>query len=209
MSESAESETEALLSRAANGDRAAGQQLLLRYRDRLKRMVEVHLDRRVASRLDPSDIVQEALAEAAQKLSSYMSERPLPFYPWIRQLALDHIVDQHRKHIGSRRRSVTKELAGFSLPNHSSVDLARRLMADSGNPAEQLARREVSGTVQRALDRLDPADREVLVLRYLEQLSAEQAAQVMGLTVPGVKSRQRRAIQRFAAAFSGLDSDNS
>jgi RNA polymerase sigma-70 factor (ECF subfamily) len=76
-----------LLRAAANGDDDARQRLLARHRTRLRQMVAVYLDRRLADRVDPSDLVQEALTDAARGLSCYLRERPLPFYPWLRQFA--------------------------------------------------------------------------------------------------------------------------
>jgi RNA polymerase sigma-70 factor (ECF subfamily) len=80
-------DTEELLARAANGDASAGQNVLQRHRDRLRHMVAVRLDRRLAARIDPSDVVQEALADAGRKLSAYLRDRQLAFYPWLRRLA--------------------------------------------------------------------------------------------------------------------------
>lgn len=63
-------DTDELLQRAEQGDGQARQAVLVRHRDRLKQMVAVHLDRRLAARIDPSDVVQEALLDAAQGLVS-------------------------------------------------------------------------------------------------------------------------------------------
>ena len=82
-----EPNTDELLNRAATGDRSAREQLWVRHRGRLRKMVAVRLDRRLAARVDPSDVVQEAILEADQMLSDYLVERPLPFYPWLRRLA--------------------------------------------------------------------------------------------------------------------------
>jgi RNA polymerase sigma-70 factor (ECF subfamily) len=65
-------ETDELVERAARGDDAARHQLLARHRDRLKRMVAIHLDRRLAARVDPSDLVQEALIDAHRELGDYL-----------------------------------------------------------------------------------------------------------------------------------------
>jgi RNA polymerase sigma-70 factor (ECF subfamily) len=78
-----------LLQAAAKGDDDARQRLLARHRGRLRQMVAVYLDHRLAARVDPSDVVQEALAEAARGLAGYLRERPLPFYPWLRHLLDD------------------------------------------------------------------------------------------------------------------------
>src|SRR6266550_4078148 len=104
-----EPDTPELLDRTRGGDVAAGQELLTRHRARLRRMVEVRLDRRLAPRVDPSDVVQEALADAARRLDDYLRQRPLPFYPWLRRLAWERLVKLHQRHIGAERRSVTRE----------------------------------------------------------------------------------------------------
>src|SRR3954447_3666960 len=91
-------DTDALLDRAARGDAEARQQLLDRHRRRLRRMVALRFDRRLAARADPSDVVQEALADAGRKLDGYLRDRPLPFYPWLRQLAWERLVKLRRRH---------------------------------------------------------------------------------------------------------------
>src|SRR4051794_8445239 len=95
-------DTDQLLRQAAAGDESARGRLLDRHRDRLKRMVAVRSDPRLAARVDPSDVVQEALTEAAGKLDRYLSARPLPFYPWLRQLALERLAALRRRHVGAR-----------------------------------------------------------------------------------------------------------
>src|SRR5437763_14614661 len=92
-------DTEELLRRAGDGDAAARQQLLARHRDRLRRMVAVRLDQRLAARVDPSDVVQEALIEADRKLDDYLEQRPVPFYPWLRRLAWEQLVKLHERHV--------------------------------------------------------------------------------------------------------------
>src|SRR5262245_39565819 len=104
-----EPDTDELLRRSAAGDRAARGALLQRHRGRLRRMVAVRLDARLGARLDPSDVVQETLAEADRRLDDYLRERSLPFYPWLRRLAGEKLADQHRRHVRAARRSVTRE----------------------------------------------------------------------------------------------------
>jgi RNA polymerase sigma-70 factor (ECF subfamily) len=189
-------ETEDLLDRAWHGDPAARQLLLTRHRARLRQMIAVRLDRRVAARVDPSDVVQEALAEADRKLDDYLRERPLPFYPWLRRLAWERLVKLHRRHITADRRSVRHEAAG-PLPDESALELARRLVNPGASPSSVAVRREMQGRVQAALAELPWRDREVLVLRYLEQLSTAEVAAVLDITPGAVKLRHLRALERL------------
>jgi RNA polymerase sigma-70 factor (ECF subfamily) len=191
-------DTETLLRRAEQGDSRAREELLMRHQARLRQMVAYRLDRRLAARLDPSDVVQEALADAARKLPEYLRGRPLPFYPWLRQLACERLVDLHRRHIQAQKRSVVREQAqALPLNDESAVELAERLQAVGPGPVGHLLREELRGRVQAALARLSARDREVLALRHLEQLSTREMAAVLGITEGAVKVRHLRALQRF------------
>src|SRR4051794_35079018 len=183
-----EPDTQELLDRSRRGDDAAGQELLIRPRARLRRMVEVRLDRRLAPRVDPSDIVQEALAEAARRLPEYVRDPPLPFHAWLRQFAWERIQKLHRDHLRSQKRSVTREQAGaVPLPDESMLQLAERLVTSATSPSRNLMRDELRQRVRAALAALPERDREVLVLRYLEGLSTSEVAAVLGLGEGAVK----------------------
>ena len=194
-------DTSELLARAG-GDPAARQALLARHRDRLRRLVDVHLDPRVARRVDPSDVVQEALADAAARLPGYLRDRPLPFYPWLRRLAWERLVKSHRRHIAADKRTVARE-APLELPDGSVDALARLVAAGDTSPSGQAVRREVQDRVRAALGGLGGRDREVLVLRYVEQLSAEEIAAVIGSTPGAVKVRHLRALERLRGLLGG------
>jgi RNA polymerase sigma-70 factor (ECF subfamily) len=191
-------ETNELVERAARGDDAARHQLLARHRDRLKRMVAVHLDRRLAARVDPSDIVQEALLDAHRELSDYLSRRPLPLYPWLRQLAWERLLKWHRAHIHVQKRSVGREEPGnLALPEESAVLLAHRLIAAGTSPSRRLIREELRQRVRAALEALSPRDREVLVMRHLEEMSAAEIAGAQRITERAAKARHTRALERL------------
>jgi RNA polymerase sigma-70 factor (ECF subfamily) len=202
---SVEPDTDALLVQASQGDAAAGHELLIRHRDRLKRMVAVRLDRRLLARLDPSDVVQEALAEAARRLPDYLRERPLPFYPWLRQLAADQLNKVYRRHLQAGKRDARREEA--PLPDESALELAQRLVGRGTSPSNQLARREERDRVRDALARLSERDREVLVLRSLEQLSTREVAEVLGVPEGTVKSRHVRALERIRGLLGDLEEE--
>jgi RNA polymerase sigma-70 factor (ECF subfamily) len=188
--------TEQLLDAAARGDGPARNRLIERYRRRLKRMVAVRLDRRLSARVDPSDVVQDTLADAARKLDGYLRDRPLPFYPWLRQLAADRLGRVYREHVRAGRRSVKRE-APARLPAESAWALAERLLDSGKGPSAALRRDELRNRVRAALDRLPERDREVLVLRHLEQLSTSETAEVIGASEGAVKMRLLRAAQRL------------
>jgi RNA polymerase sigma-70 factor (ECF subfamily) len=189
-------DTDQLLDRAGHGDPTAVSQLLARHRSRLRRMVAVRLDRRLAARIDPSDVVQETLAGAALRLPEYLRDRPLPFHAWLRRLAYDRLAELNRRHVRARHRSVTRE-EPLPLPEESALALAERLFARGSGPGSRLRRQERRQQVQRALAALKEADREVLVLRHLEQLPVSDIAELLGVSEATVYTRHLRALRRL------------
>jgi RNA polymerase sigma-70 factor (ECF subfamily) len=161
-------------------------------------MVAVRIDPQLAARVDPSDVVQEAMAEASRKLPAYLRDRPVAFYPWLRQIAWERLVHLHDRHVKSQKRSVNRERSDcWALSDNSAGHLVDRLVASDSSPAEHLLREELRERVRAALDRMAPHDREVLVMWHLEELSIDEIAEVLGLTQAGVKSRHRRALERL------------
>jgi RNA polymerase sigma-70 factor (ECF subfamily) len=172
--------------------------LLAEQRDRLKRMVAARLDRRLAARVDPSDIVQEAMLDAAKGFDQYLSDPPLPLYPWLRQFARQRLIQAQRHHITRRRRSVTREVSlDLPLADASIHALADRLMTSRSSPSRRIVRGELLQRMHAALDALSPGDREILVMRHLEQMSSAEIASALGISEPAVWQRHLRALKRL------------
>ena len=93
-----ETDTEELVRLAAEGDKSAEHRLMDRHRDRLRRMVAVYLDPRIGARVDPSDVVQDTLMIAFDKLPAYLREQPVPFYVWLRKIDWKRLIDLYRVH---------------------------------------------------------------------------------------------------------------
>ena len=192
------SDTDLLLRRAREGDQSAVQALLGRYRDRLRQMVAVRMDPRLAPRFDPSDVVQEALVDASRKLPAYLRDRPILFYPWIRQIAWERLVHLQARHLRAQKRSVNREVPWDPrLSDESVLRLAERFASSGTSPSAQAIRAEVRLRVRAALEELPDRDRELLTLRYLEQLATAEIAAVLGISQGAVKTRHFRAVQRL------------
>lgn len=192
-------ETESRLRRAGEGDEAALLWLLGRHRDRLRRMIALRLDERLSSRLDASDVVQETLMDAAQKIGDYLRERPLPFYPWLHRLASERLAQAHRHHLRALRRGADRErgVAG-AWGGISASRLVDALAASGTSPSGHLVREEERREIWRALGELSEQDREILVMRYLDQLAFAEIAAILAIGEGVARVRHFRALQRIA-----------
>jgi RNA polymerase sigma-70 factor (ECF subfamily) len=191
-------ETEAQLHAAARGSERALEWLLERHRGRLRQMIAVRLDDRLCARLDPSDVVQETLLDASRKLEEYLRERPLPFYPWLHRLASERLAQAHRHHLGALRREAGREQpGGIPWTEGSGLRLAERLATNDGGPTELLIREEEHLAIVRALGELSEHDREILVMRYLDQLGFSEIAAILNITESAARVRHFRALQRI------------
>lgn len=186
-------DTAELLIQAKTGDVLAIEQLFNRYRFRLRHMVSVQIDRRLASRIDPSDVVQEALIEAHRLLPTYLASRPVAFFPWLQQITTNRLIDLHRRHLLAGRRTVRRE----SEPR-TSEDLSSRMLTDrllnQESGAARMIREELRLRVEQALERLPDELRKILILRHLESLSVAEVADRMQIAEGTVRSRQFRAL---------------
>jgi RNA polymerase sigma-70 factor (ECF subfamily) len=195
-----------LVSRATAGDQEALAEVFAQYRDRLRQMVRLRLDRRLQGRLDPSDVLQEAYLDFARRLPDYARQPNMPFYLWLRYLTGQRLIDLHRQHLGAQMRDAGQEVSLYrgALPQASSVSLAAQLLGRLTSVSRAAIRAETQIRVQEALNSMDPMDREVLALRHFEMLSNDETAAVLGLRKSAASNRYIRALKRLKEILAGL-----
>lgn len=194
-----EPDTDELLARARDGDRQAGWTAIFHQRARLTSMVVARMDKRLRSRFDAEDVVQESMIAAADRLEEFFRQERVPFYFWLRWLTIERLIDMRRAHLNSRRRSVLREECNVPglRSDRVSQDLACRVDNAASDPLARLLHQELCDRLRQTLDRLSPGDRDVLVSRYLNQLSAAQTAGAMGIKEGAVRARTLRALKRM------------
>lgn len=202
----ADDDTELLLRQAAVGDAVAVQKLLGRHRDRLERMVALRLSSRMAAQIDPSDVVQEALAEAQGKLGDYLRHRPMPFYPWLHRLAAERLAANRRRHMPTEAGGGSLAEDDTFIANAGSRQLLAALRTDDETtPGQALVREATHRRTRVALEGLNPPDREILVMHYLEELDFADMAAILDVDEGTVKRRHLRALQRIRVLIIGRD----
>jgi RNA polymerase sigma-70 factor (ECF subfamily) len=199
------SETADLICRAAAGDTAARGKLFARYRDRLRNMVRLRLDRRLQGRLDPSDVLQDTYLDFERRLPEYAARPTVPFFLWLRFLTGQRLIDLHRQHLGAQMRDAGLEVSLHrgALPQATSESLAAQLLGRLTSASRAAIRAETQLRVQEALNQMDPLDREVLALRHFEMLSNAETAQVLGLRKSAASNRYVRALKRMKEILAG------
>ena len=194
-----------LLANARQGRPQAEEELLAIFREPLRRAVELRLDPQLARREDASDIVQKVLFDAHRRLAEYLKDPRMPFHLWLRQMAQDRIIDTYRRHKEAARRSIDHEQSQQppAWASQSSVQLLGQLMDRERTPASAVLQQELQEKLQQVLTSLDDIDREVILMRYYEQLSNQEIAAALGLTEAAASMRHLRALRRLKEALTG------
>jgi RNA polymerase sigma-70 factor (ECF subfamily) len=178
-------------------DRARLEEWLSVHREQLRAMVALRVDHRLGGRIDPSDVVQEAFLEAAQRYPEYCRNPNLSPYVWLRFLTMQRLLILHRRHAQSQNRDAAREVRLDDVLD-VSVDGLARYFADSGtSPSGRAARADEVARLQQALGTLEPIDREILALRHFEQLTNREAADVLGIRPGTASQRYFRAVDRL------------
>jgi RNA polymerase sigma-70 factor (ECF subfamily) len=185
-------QTSVLLERVAAGNPAALDRLLRLHRGYLRRVVQGRMEPALSARVDASDVVQETQFVIAKRIGDFIKRRPTSFRIWIRQKALEQLVDQRRRHIEAEKRSVLKEQ---KMSDVSSMALARKLLAET--PSKILRKIELQEQVRGFIEQLSENDREVLSLRHVEGLSNNEVADILEIDPNTARQRYGRALRRL------------
>ncbi len=177
-------DVDGLLEQASQGDPEAKVQLFKEFEPRLRRMVSMRIDQRLLSKLDTSDVVQETFIEYSQCIDQYKPLPGLPFYLWLRMLTVRKLSNLQRHFLGTDARDVQREVSAHHGPATSSMSLADFFVQGITSPSQVAIRHELHASIHAALNEMEPIDREILALRHFEQLSNNEAAQVLKLVRP-------------------------
>ena len=192
--------TDELLNDARTGTPDAAEGLLADFREPLRRMIQLRLDPALARRVDASDIVQDVLLEANQRLADYLKKPDMPFHLWLRHLAKDRIIDTHRRHRLAQRRSIDREQP-IARPgwddDESAANLVQSLVDGEKTPATGAMVRELQDRLAVAIDGLAEDDREIILMRHHEALSNQETAAALSLTEAAASMRYLRALRRL------------
>lgn len=189
----------------ADGE-AALAELFTEHRQRLERLVAFRLDPRIRGRVDPADVLQEAYLLIAKRLDDYLASPTVSLFVWMRQQTLQVLIDLQRGQFRDRR-SPTREVRWGKSDGSSatSFSIACLLVDAAQTPSQVVAQAEELEWVRKALDSMNPIDREVLALRHFEQLGNAHVAEILGLTPTAASNRYVRAASRLGEIVAKLN----
>jgi len=199
-------ESDEVLGRLKEGDEQALAELFSRCRPRLWRMVQFRLDPRLSGRVDADDLLQEAYLDAARRIRHFRDDSTTSFFVWLRLIVSQTLADAHRRHLGAQMRDAGREISIHGHPSlqSTSISLAAYLLGDLTSPSRAAMRTEAAEQLERALESMDPIDREVLAMRHFEELTNSEVAEVLGIQQKAASIRYVRAVRRLKEILSQL-----
>jgi len=174
-------EESTLVAQTRDGDVAAFGELVRRYEGKIFRLAQ-HVTQ---NREDAEDVLQETFMKAYEHLDQFKGDSK--FYTWIVRIAVNQAL------MKLRRRKTDKSVSLDETIDTGEDTVVREIAAWGEDPEEQFSREELGGILDDAIQSLDPLYRNVFVLRDINELSTEETADALGLSVPAVKSRLLRA----------------
>ena len=187
------------LRRGLAGDSDALAETWNTYRERLRKLVRLRMDRRLQGRIDPSDVLQEAFVDFATRAEEYVNDPSMPFYLWLRFLTGQRLQLLHRHHLGTQMRDAGREVSLHrgAMPQATSVSLAAQLLGRFTSVTQAVQRAERQLILQEAINAMDPLEREILALRHFEELSNAETAEVLEIKPTTASTRHIRALKRL------------
>lgn len=170
-----------LVQRAQAGDDAAFTKLVNAYDRKIFRLAK-HITQ---SDEDAEDVLQETFLKAYEHLSGFHGNSK--FYTWIVRIAVNEALMKLRKRKSDKTVPLDEPI------DTGEEEVTREIAVWGDNPEEHYSREELGDILNQAVDSLKPSFRTVFVLRDIEELSTEETAEALGISVPAVKSRLLRA----------------
>src|SRR6516164_8110402 len=186
-----------LIRKAHKHEPGALDQLLESYRQYLKLLARTGIDASLQGKADPSDLVQETFLKAYQHFGQFRGQGEAELTAWLRQIMAHNLADLDRRYHLAEGRRRCRECSLEQLLAESSQALDNLLAGAAGSPSESARRREMSVVLANALAELSDEQREVIVLRSLQEQDWPKVARRMGRTVGAVRMLWVRALKRL------------
>jgi RNA polymerase sigma-70 factor (ECF subfamily) len=192
--ENSTSDTDQLLTRAAEGDQSAWGTLVRRHSPGLRRRIAALIGPRIRSKVDPEDVLQAGWMAALRRLPEYVRKPGTTFRSWMTGLARQAYWDILRG-LRTKQRQTDREVGLGACPPPPD---------EGTSPSGAASRAERVARVRQALAPLKPHEREVLELRHFQQMSFAEIAAALGINEDAARKRYNRALARVMKTLAGM-----
>ena len=161
------------------------------FRRRLLRFLEKKMHSSMHGRLCPEDILSELTVKCPRNVGELLSWPQARFCGWLKRVAERKLCSAYREHLGACCRSVHRETSLDAVLASSNPN--KRPASRSEDPAAAILRAELVEQLRASIERLPQRDRQVLVLRFLQELSPKEVARQLGVSAETYRKREYRA----------------
>jgi len=180
-------------------DREAPRGSLEQCREYLRLLARLQLDPRLQGKLDPSDVVQQTLLKAHEKMEQFRGRTEAELTAWLRQILANNLAEAVRKYAADAR-DVARERSLEARLDESSARLEACLLADQSSPSQRVMRKEQLVQLANALAQLPEDQRRAVELHHLKGLSVADVGEQLGKTraaVVGLLFRGLKALRHL------------
>ncbi|MBI1913268.1 MAG: sigma-70 family RNA polymerase sigma factor [Planctomycetes bacterium] len=175
---------------------------LERYRDYLRLLARLQIDRRLQGKLDDSGVVQQTLLEAHQALDQLRGRSEAEVLGWLRKALAHNLADDVRR-LSAGKRDVGREESLQEALEQSSARLEAWLAVEQSSPSQAAERQEQTLRLAAALDQLPEKQRQAVELRHLKGLSLAEVAAELRCTKPAVVGLLHRGVEKLRELLAG------
>jgi RNA polymerase sigma-70 factor, ECF subfamily len=194
-----------LVEQAMAGDKAAVERLLLLYYDRVLAFLTSKIPPKMASYLDPQDVLHDAYSKAFRALKDFQPKSEHSFYAWLKTIAERQLIDKTRRFEKDALGATALRRAPRPGGSGSSMIGVSQFLADDGPlPGEAANQQELYAAMQVALAALEPHYQQAIRLRHLQNYSAEETAEKMGISTEQLRGILFRGRQKLKEEIGRL-----
>ncbi|MHC4244497.1 MAG: sigma-70 family RNA polymerase sigma factor [Planctomycetota bacterium] len=196
--------TRQLVTLAKDGDGSALDQLCRVYSERVRWMMRFRMNKEVRSKLESTDLAQDALIHALQGLGDFTYKNEGDFIRWLSKIAQNAFLDNVDK-LYADKRDIRKEIP-FRASGQNTGDrlLGVPVPIETTTPSVIMSKREDLAKLEKAIDALKPEYREVIVLTKIEGLSYKEIGQRLGKSSDAIRKLVSRAMTAMISAFERI-----
>jgi RNA polymerase sigma-70 factor, ECF subfamily len=188
----------------ANSGDSSPARNLERYREYLRLLADLQLDRQLRAKVDASGVVQQTLFEAHGKFADLMNQPSDQRLAYLRRVLSNNLNDEIRK-ARTGKRDARREQSLEAAIEQSSFHLQALLADDSSLPGARIERQERSVELAAALERLPDDQREALLSHHCHGRPLAEIAEEMGRTRGAVAGLLKRGLRQLRADMKGGD----